>query len=597
MPRSARRRRVRPYAWLGTGVVTLGLGAAVIAGTAVAAADTAADGRADAGPSAGDTAATSTSASADPSSTATPAAQTPPQQVAPEAAAGDESAATRKAAATRGSRGSAPAANVEKTRENLPVSRVRVTAPAAAASQPAQAAVPPVSSAAADPVASPAAAAPLPAAAPPPPGPDPSYNMNSYLPVTPIVPGARVQLALQQITDAQNELSQEVMNSGNVIAALVAIGPQLLLAQSAWTLNAWQDSMPTATQWVADSANIPIVHQVSQLNLLATMTLPTLSDAGLVGAALLLPLVNLLGVATSATQSLVGQARSNGQVYAWLPVQMKATTQPTISIAVNGGSRVPVLVDTGASGLIVTPDVLGPGSLGSPIGSGNSCFSGGLCYHYETYNAVVDFGGAAVTSPTPVNVVTNNAAYPNSVADFKEFLSWGADGVLGTGANAAGPGPVGLPTTALPGELNNGFLLYQGAFLGLFGVMVLGPNPLPVRVSVPGTPDSYVRVSVNDSPQQYAYAIIDSGGVYGTIPAYLVGGQSSGLVPSGTKISVYTSDGQTLLWSWTTSGQKSPTAVPDGELFNTSVTPFQQGPIYLNYAAPDRIGSTDFAIW
>jgi hypothetical protein len=76
-----------------------------------------------------------------------------------------------------------------------------------------------------------------------------------------------------------------------------------------------------------------------------------------------------------------------------------------------------------------------------------------------------------------------------------------------------------------------------------------------------------------------------------------VGGQSSGLVPSGTKISVYTSDGQTLLWSWTTSGQKSPTAVPDGELFNTSVTPFQQGPIYLNYAAPDRIGSTDFAIW
>lgn len=589
MSRTPRHRRVRPYAWLGTAAVTVGLGAALIAGPAVAFADAGADPGSDAGVGSSSLAGTSDSAD----TAGAPAESAPGGPVAASTtAAQDSSVATRKAAATR--RGSQGAPTAEKTRENLLADRVRAAAvPSAGAAQPAAQPAP----AAAETVASPAAAVPLPAAAPPPPGPDPSFNMNSYLPVAPIVPGARVQLALQQIQDAQNELSQEVMDSGNIAAALVAIAPQLLLAQSSWTLNAWQDTMPVATQWVEDTADIPIVHQVSQLNLLATMALPTLSDIGLTGAALLLPLVNLLGVATATTQGLVGQARSNGQVYAWVPVQMKATTQPVINISVNGGSRVPVLVDTGASGLIVTPDVLGPGSLGSPIGSGNSCFSGGLCYHYETYNTTVDFGGAAVTGPTPVNVVTDNAAYPNSVADFKEFLSWGADGVLGTGANAAGPGPVGLPTTSLPGELNNGFLLYQGAFLGLFGVMVFGPNPLPVRVSVPGTPDAYVRVSVNDDPQQYAYAIIDSGGVYGTIPAYLVGGQSSGLVPSGTKISVYTADGQTLLWSWTTSGQRSPTAVPDGSLFNTSVTPFQQGPVYLNYAAPDRIGSTDFAIW
>jgi hypothetical protein len=46
--------------------------------------------------------------------------------------------------------------------------------------------------------------------------------------------------------------------------------------------------------------------------------------------------------------------------------------------------------------------------------------------------------------------------------------------------------------------------------------MVLGV--IAVVRSASGT-DSYARVSVNDSPQQYAYAIIDSGGVYGTIPA------------------------------------------------------------------------------
>jgi hypothetical protein len=37
--------------------------------------------------------------------------------------------------------------------------------------------------------------------------------------------------------------------------------------------------------------------------------------------------------------------------------------------------------------------------------------------------------------------------------------------------------------------------------------------------------------------------------------------------------------------------------VDDGALMNTGYIPFQQGPVYINYAAPNRIGSTDFAIW
>ena len=125
--------------------------------------------------------------------------------------------------------------------------------------------------------------------------------------------------------------------------------------------------------------------------------------------------------------------------------------------------------------------------------------------------------------------------------------------------------------------------------------MILGPNPLATRVSVPGAPDAYVQVSVNDGTKQTAYSIIDTGGVYGTLPAYLIDGGSA--VPSGTKISVYSADGQTLLYSYTTAGANSPTVVPDGELMNTGYTPFQQGPVYINYAAPDRIGSTDFVYW
>ena len=103
---------------------------------------------------------------------------------------------------------------------------------------------------------------------------------------------------------------------------------------------------------------------------------------------------------------------------------------------------------------------------------------------------------------------------------------------------------------------------------------------------------------VNGGAQQAANSIIDSGGVTGTLPAYLAGGGAIGSeVPVGTKISVYAADGTTLLYSYTTTALNTPYVVADGDLMNTGYTPFQQGPIYINYAAPNRIGSTDFAIW
>ena len=418
--------------------------------------------------------------------------------------------------------------------------------------------------------------------------------MASYLPADPIVPGTKVTLALQQISDAQVLLNQQTWGAGNVVAGVASIVPQLFLAEAAWSLTAWQNNMPAASQAIATTAGIPLIHQATQVNLLVTMSLPMLAEAGLTGAALLLPLVNLLGAAVAPTQALVGQARSNGKVYAFVPVQMKALTEPVVNVSVNNGPGNPMLVDTGSSGLIITRDSA-PGDLGEPVATGEIRFSGDLTktFRYTTYVTTVDFGGGAVTAPTAVNIVDNADA-----AAFEEFLKpAGVVGILGVGANTYGPGPddYTIPTASLPGELSDGFLLYQGALLGLFGVMVFGPNPLPTRVSVPGAPDAYVTVSVNDGPKQTAYSIIDSGGVYGTLPAYLIGGGTS--VPTNTKISVYTADGATLLYSYNTIGSNSPTVVYDGALMNTGYIPFQQGPVYINYAAPDRIGSTDFAIW
>ena len=597
----SKHRRIQPYAWLGTAAVTLGLGAAMVGGTAVAAADVGAD-------------AGSTHNS---TSEGTPSAGTP--------SAGTTSGSAARGGTPRQSRAVAGRANAVSASVNSPLpAAAAVNSPlpaAAAASSPLPAAdvpvaTPPTNAALARPSARRTAAglgrsavsalpalpalpavqpaSALPAAAPLPPGADPSYNMASYLPADPIVPGTKVALALQQISDAQVLLNQQTWGSGNIAAGVASIVPQLFLAEATWSLTAWQNNMPAASQAIATTAGIPLIHQATQVNLLVTMSLPMLAEAGLTGAALLLPLVNLLGAAVAPTQALVGQARSNGKVYAFVPVQMRAVTEPVVSVSVNNGPGNPMLVDTGSSGLIITRDSA-PGDLGEPVATGEVRFSGDLTktFRYTTYVTTVDFGGGAVTAPTAVNIVDDADA-----AAFEEFLRPAqVVGILGVGANTYGPGPDGytIPTAALPGELSDGFLLYQGALLGLFGVMVFGPNPLPTRVSVPGAPDAYVTVSVNDGPKQTAYSIIDSGGVYGTLPAYLIGGATS--VPTNTKISVYTADGATLLYSYNTIGSNSPTVVDDGALMNTGYIPFQQGPVYINYAAPNRIGSTDFAIW
>ena len=563
-------RRIQPYAWLGAETVALGMGAAMVGGTAVAVADTGA-----------------TDSSAPAASTAPPVKADSP---------------VRRSAAGRAARVGdvSPPTAAHRSAVTPPVALAPITLPRAAAAVAATPKRPTARRAAVDVTQSTvdtmvvSAASALPAAAPPDPGLDPSYNMQSFLPPTQLPAGAHVTLALGEIASAKTSLNQQTWGSGKVVAGVASIVPQLFLSEAAWSLSLWQNNMAGASQAVAATVGIPIFHQLTQVNLLVTATLPTLAEAGLSGAALLLPLVNLLGATTTPAESFIAQARSDGKVYAVIPVQMKSVTEPTVKVSINNGPRKSMVVDTGSSGLLVTR-ASAPGDLGEPIATGTISFDGApdTTFHYTTYLTTVDFGGGAVTTPTAVSVVDSADA-----AAFEEFLApAGVVGILGVGANAYGSVPDGynIPNTSLPGELSDGFLLYQGALLGLFGVMVLGPNPLDTRVSVPGAPDAYVKVSIDDGPQQIAYSIIDSGGVTGTLPAYLIDGGTS--VPSGTKISVYTADGQTLLYSYTTVGNNSPTVVADGDLMNTGYVPFKQGPVYIDYTPPDRIGSTNFVIW
>lgn len=555
--------RRQPYAWLGAGVATLSLGAAMVGTAAVAYADT----------DAASAGASDTTASAPSLGSAAP--DSGPKKSAARGSRRAAAAATPPAASVRNSRATGVLAGATTSLPQPAAASTRVARGSDNSANPAA-------------VKAPTAGLVNPAAS------NPSYNMETYLPDTPIVPGAHVTLALQEIKDAKAELQAQTWGSKKVFAGMAAVGPQLFLSEAAFALNAWQKNMPAAQQRVADTVGVPVMHQLAQTNLAITAALPTLAQAGLSGAALLLPLVNILGASTATASALVSGARSDGKVYAVIPVTMKATTEPVVYIRVNGGKKVPVLLDTGSSGLVLTQDSVGSGDLGpctgAPTCKGTSGYSGGLTYSYTTYATTVDFGQGAVTAPTNVNIVDAKDAQA-----FKDYLSAaGVVGVLGVGANTAGPGP-SIPTTSLPGELSDGFLLDLTRVFGLRGVMIFGPNQYPTRVSVPGTPDAYVKVSINDGPKQSADAIIDSGGVYGTLPRNLIGGGDS--VPSGTKISVYTNDGSTLLYSYTVNSSNAPDVIDAGELMNTGYFAFIKTPVYINYAtsaAPGRIGSTDY---
>lgn len=610
--------RIQPYAWLGAGAVTLGLGAAMASGTAIAYAD---DGsNAGAG-------GVAHSRSADHGSGSPAKATGTTKRSAPSAAAATPK---RTASSSRGTQTStsdpvdsvsdngpdtpAPAAAAVSADETVvsnvadtvvktvkadltpkPVARTAHSAAAVSARQSAASA----SSAGSSVVAQSAATLP-----PLPPDHTPPYG--PYAPSKPAVPPyTHVQQAYSDIATAQTQLNATTWGSGNVIAGLASIAPQVLLSAASFGLSAWEGSNPGAQGFYQATASIPIIHQLAAIPLVATMTLPSVAQLSLNVANFLLPVVGLFGANVAPAQAAVSSAQQNGKVYAVVPVSMYNTTEPLVKVSINGGNSVPVLVDTGSSGLVTT--AAHAGTLGTPVSTGTGEYSGGLKYEYSTYdNATVDFGGGAVSNPTTVNVVTK-AWYPDdpskgdSPANFDDFLQGtGAVGILGIGANTYGPGP-SIPTTSLPGELSDGVLIYQNFWpFGLGGFMVFGPNALPARATLTGTPTTPVQVSINGGAKQDVMALIDTGGVYGTMPNNIVT-PSGGYVPSGTNIAVYgvdaTSNQQVLLYSYTTGDAPyAPTSVGSSstDYMNTGYYAYQQGPVYIDYLGNNGSGYTVF---
>ncbi len=267
-----------------------------------------------------------------------------------------------------------------------------------------------------------------------------------------------------------------------------------------------------------------------------------------------------------------------------------------MNAAIDGGSTMPVLVDTGSSGLVVPYTDLGSNffsqlealyTLGSPTGISESGYSGGVDFYYLTYdNVPVSYAdGLSTDGPVEIEVYSWNpsdfSSYFTNDA-FQGFLTSNdsAGGILGIGDNVsggAGTSPFDSLGSALV-DLKHGDLVIGGS------------NPYSVldTFSGNGSTDSDLTETVTTNlgaPVGSATVDndLDSGGVYGTIPSTI----SSNTLAQGDIVTV--SDGTKVLYSYTgRDRQHQPERIAhrlSREPRSTAVSmPFFTHALYIDYA-------------
>jgi hypothetical protein len=272
-----------------------------------------------------------------------------------------------------------------------------------------------------------------------------------------------------------------------------------------------------------------------------------------------------------------------------LPITVLDTpaTEPAVQATIDG-STVPVLVDTGSSGLVIPLTDLGSTSsqqltnlfdLGFPTGISESGYSGGVDYLYLTYdNLPVTYAdGLTTDGPAEIEVYSWNpsdfSSYFTNDA-FQEFLSSNdVNGILGIGDNVSGGAGV------------SPFDSYGSAFVDLADkqLVVGGPNTGTAldTFSSDGSTASGVTETVTTSGgapvgSGVVSDDLDTGGVFGTIP--------SSIAPSGLTAGdvVTVSDNGNELYSYTVGAGELPT-VTSGSSIDSGYEALVNNPLYIDY--------------
>ncbi|MDG4665947.1 PecA family PE domain-processing aspartic protease [Mycobacterium sp. 236(2023)] len=391
-----------------------------------------------------------------------------------------------------------------------------------------------------------------------------------------------VDLALEQITDAREDLKEATWDSGNFLAGLASLLPQMWLGGAHASLERWQLNHSLLQQQYADTAENTFAHWIAGQRIEASIQRTIRVQDQLEAAEKFLPVVGLFGprAEMAAIAELINQASDNGLVYQILDVYMEDSNgiprvNPIIKLSINGGDYVNVLLDTGSYGLIINPQVIGLENLGPIVGHGEGCYADcSTPYEYDVYKIPVSVDEDVDSTPTRIQVVTLNTWYALSETN-SDY-----EGILGIGPNSGGPG-TSNPLAGLPGLLGNGILMDPRR-----NRAILGPNPYAARVTLDGAPINTLRVKIGDYDEQVIETWIDSGGLNGTIAGSLVDGATS--LPNGTLITVYTEDGDKL-FSYRTSGKDTPAIDQDAENAILGSTPFAVTPIYTDFTNGGRL--------
>lgn len=421
------------------------------------------------------------------------------------------------------------------------------------------------------------------------------------------------------VSSAQATLYADTFGRGDWLGGFGTFGAQFQLAIASWALNTYTANNPGFTSFYANNANNPFLAGFAAALLNWNNSLPGMALGSINAAEGMSGNTDANGMLNQAVKGRVYQTAANGPTYGYLPLVMKYGLEPVVYVSINGGPMVPVLVDTGSNGLVISSDKIGAAGLGNAVDTGIGAYSGGLTYNYSTYNTTIDFGNGIITAPTGVNVVTsatqattdsngNPTTVPTTLAQY--LAGNGVVGVLGIGSNAVGPDTFS-PTTALLGDLNDGVFINESAH-----ELQFGPNPGTPKYTVSGSPNVVGSVSINGGPRTPINLLIDSGGVTGTIPDTYAGNNTVSyyytdsshqyvtttansdpaydLLANGTQVTVYDNLG-TPLYSYTINDANAPFVTSDAtnaHLMNSGAQPFLTNPMYISYTVPG--GATIF---
>jgi hypothetical protein len=251
-----------------------------------------------------------------------------------------------------------------------------------------------------------------------------------------------------------------------------------------------------------------------------------------------------------------------------------------VQVSVGGGAAVPMILDTGSSGVMVLPSAIGPNATQTGQSISSTFAGGGVTA--QIVNATVTVGTASTTGPIQVESITSGAS---------NLLPGGLQGVFGIGPSEYGAAPTApfTPLLQMGAPFDGGFTVSLPASASAKGALVIGPVSAPSTAnSVPLTRNSPATYP-NGAPS-YAKDVnlcwtlvnvsgcgptdLDTGMSVTTFAP--TGSQASGTVNSGGAVTMALPNGGATLWSFTTGVTPSHNevvfmAIPPPTLFNSGV--------------------------